>query len=156
MRETPPGTGFGGTTVSLTVGAIMSSPVVAVKLGSSAYDAATMLKDNDVHHLVVVGDRGAVVGVVSDRDLRAAQPSYLLASDDGMRNKALAVIRVDRIMSSPVHTAMPEESLRSVLRRMLRRYLGCVPVVDAQQRPVGIITGTEVLRLALDLMGPGS
>jgi len=28
--------------------------------------------------------------------------------------------------------------------------------VDDDGRPIGIVTGTEVLRLALDLMGPGS
>jgi citrate synthase len=52
------------------------------------------------------------------------------------------------VMSTPVVTAEPAERIASVAKRMRDRKVGSVVVVDHDQRPIGILTERDMLRLA--------
>jgi acetoin utilization protein AcuB len=49
-------------------------------------------------------------------------------------------------MSSDVVTVDPEDDVHDVIDRMLENKIGAVPVVDADQTLVGIISYVDVLR----------
>ncbi len=48
---------------------VMSSPVLTVKPGTDAGQAARILVDKGIKHLPVVGDDGGLVGILSRKDL---------------------------------------------------------------------------------------
>lgn len=48
---------------------IMSSPVHSVGLGTSVADAAALMRDKHIRHLVVLDERGALVGMLALRYL---------------------------------------------------------------------------------------
>ncbi|MEZ4225768.1 MAG: CBS domain-containing protein [Polyangiaceae bacterium] len=130
----------------------MSQPVRTIALAASAQEAAGLMSTHGVRHLVVVDKAGHAVGVVSDRDLRAAQPSVLLLTDVAMRDKALSLIRVGDVMAKHPHTAHPQQSVHTALGTMLRHRVGCLPVVSTDEQLVGIVTGGDVAKLALSLL----
>jgi CBS domain-containing protein len=132
--------------------AIMTSPVETILRGTSAHAAAEKMSAKGVRHLVVVDARQHVLGVVSDRDLRSAQPSMLLVPDAEMRKKALSVLKVDDIMTRHPRVVYDDEPTDSALEVMLKHLFGCLPVVDRSGDLVGIVTGTDVTRLALRLI----
>ena len=54
--------------------------------------------------------------------------------------------RVGDVMSRELTTASPEASSTAVARHMLQEKHGCLPVVDAEGRVVGIITEADFVR----------
>ena len=131
---------------------IMSSPVETIVRTASALAAAEKMAERRVLHLVVLDARGRVAGVVSDRDLRSAQPSQLLVPDPEMRKKGLATIRVEDVMTAHPSTVRDDLPVEEALADMLRRRVGCLPVVDRQGALVGIVTGGDVTKLAIRLL----
>ncbi len=131
---------------------IMSSPVETIVRTASALAAAEKMAERRVLHLVVLDARGRVAGVVSDRDLRSAQPSQLLVPDPEMRKKGLATIRVEDVMTAHPSTVRDDLPVEEALADMLRRRVGCLPVVDRQGALVGIVTGGDVTKLAIQLV----
>ena len=56
-------------------------------------------------------------------------------------------MRAKEIMSSPVVTASPSTSLKDVARLMLQHDIGAIPILDEQERLVGIVTEDDILPL---------
>lgn len=134
------------------VSQIMSSPVHAIDSRANAREAAARIRETGVMHLVVIDASGAAVGVISDRDLRNAQPSILLVRDQAQREKALSLLRVQDVMTAKPRTVRADDSVLDALHAMRRHRIGSLTVVDARGQPVGIVTGVDVIDLALSLL----
>lgn len=136
------------------VAEMMTRNVITVAPGDRAIDAAARARSRRVRHLPVV-EAGRVVGIITDRDLRAAAPNPALG---GEAEQAGAQLRVSDLMHREVVTAHPLDRLADAARILAERRIGCLPVVEGE-RLVGIITETDVLRCLAQLMGvtePGS
>jgi len=102
-------------------------------------DAARMMEDQDVGSLPVVESAGArrLVGIVTDRDLAlrvlGRGESGSLPVRDVMSSRDLATARV-------------EDDLDDVERLMARHQVRRIPVVDDQQRVVGVIAQADLAR----------
>lgn len=90
------------------------------------------------HRVPVVSD-GKLVGIVSDRDLRA-------------HHGHLEQVKINGIMTEQPITVTPEATVEEAAQIMLERQIGGLPVI-ADGRLVGIITVNDVLRAFLDVMG---
>ncbi len=131
---------------------VMSAPVHTVRTSARAREALELMRRTHVQHLVVVDDDDRVAGVVTDGDLRGAQPSVLLIPDASVREKALGLVSVADVMTPQPYTVHCDTPLRFALERMLHTKVGSIPVVDADGRAAGIITGFDVLRLCTQLL----
>jgi len=125
---------------SITVGDFMTRDLVTVKESDDLALADSMLKLGGIRHLPVVRD-GKLVGLVTQRDLlrAAATPSH---------ETALA----SEIMVREVTSVRPETSLVQAARTMLAKKYGCLPVVEEDGRLVGIITESDFVRFAADVV----
>lgn len=130
----------------------MSTPVETISRDSGALAASDKMSAKRLLHLVVLDAKGHIVGVLSDRDLRSAQPSVLLVPDAAMRRKALGMVRVENVMTEHPNTIRDDQSVEDALDLILRHRLGCLPVVDRAGALVGIVTGGDVAKLALRLL----
>ena len=134
----------------------MSPDPVTVTPTTEVAEARHLMRYYGVRHLPVVGDDGAVIGMVSDRDVRV---------DDGEVRRLAAVGRVgeatgegqivEAVMSSPVHTVGMDEPVEAAARQMLSRRVSALPVVDAERRMQGVITTTDCLLASLSPEGVG-
>jgi len=126
---------------------------VTVVSETTAAEALALCRMNRIRHLPVLEGR-RLVGVISDRDLRAATP----ALGDLARAEALDRIRVADQMTRDVTTAGPEDPIEDAAMAMYERKIGCLPVVDGEDL-VGILTTSDVMRALVRLVGahkPGS
>lgn len=71
------------------------------------------------------------------------------------------LVPVTDIMTRDVVSASPETPLRAVLELVVKSYIGCVPIVDEDNCPVGMITKRDLvepssaeMRIAADAMMP--
>lgn len=134
-----------------TVREVMTPRVRTVGRRQTARAAADMMRLHHIQHLIVVDVAGRVCGVLSDRDVRAAAPSSV-DKDAAERGHFLDQLRVDELMAPNPVTARPSDDLAVALGAMRARKIGCLAVVDELDSPVGIITGYDVVTLALELL----
>lgn len=128
----------------------MTANPVTVTPATSVLNARRLLRTCEVRHLPVVEEEGRVVGIVSDGDLvpgdRVVAASLsALASDlvDGRYRP------VGTVMSTPVHSAQPDDSVETAVRLMLAWRVNALPVVT-DGVIAGIITTTDCLEALLD------
>lgn len=105
------------------------------------------LIDLDVRHIPIVDD-GALVGIVSDRDLREVT-SRLVAEGETRLDRVLDRPVAD-IMSADVVSVNPETDLEEVVDLMIEHKVGALPVVSPGDELVGIVSYVDVLRAARD------
>ena len=131
----------------------MTREVTTLGSDATAAEALTLCRERRIRHLPVLQE-GRLVGIVSDRDLRAAAP--VLGAPD--RAAALEQIRVADVMNREVLTVHPRAPIEDAASDMYERKIGCLPVVS-DGNLVGIITSTDVMHALVMLLGtdePGS
>jgi CBS domain-containing protein len=115
--------------------------------------AVAVMRERSLRHLPVVDDRGELVGIVTDRDLRSAMlapaiDQYADAAERG-RVRALAAelddVRVSHVMTWGALTTGPDVMVAQAAAVMADARVGSLPVVEGQ-RLIGILTERDVLR----------
>ena len=126
---------------------LMNRNLVTIAESSSCHEAIRRMHRARIRHLPVLSDDGALVGVVTDRDLR----HYLFRPHVGKDIGATSIevllkgVTVDEIMSAPVLTVDAADEVTDATRMMLEDKVGSLPVTEGG-RLVGIITETEIGR----------
>jgi CBS domain-containing protein len=110
--------------------------VVTILPGEPVRTLLDALAEHKVGALVVATADGPVEGIVSERDI----VRHLQA-----RGEAVLDQPVGAIMTSPVHTALPETSLDELMVLMTQRRIRHVPVV-VDDRLVGIVSIGDVVK----------
>ncbi len=135
-----------------TVADAMSRKIVTV----SEEDALETI-DSGMHrmrfrHLPVVDGDGRLVGLLSHGDLLHAVSSTL-SEKEAERNALILQQPVRRIMQREVLTVQPGDSLIQAGKVLWESKIGCLPVVDAEGALVGMLTKSDFIRVALQLLG---
>ncbi|HVB80691.1 MAG TPA: CBS domain-containing protein [Candidatus Binataceae bacterium] len=112
-------------------------PVVVESKESLA--AVRRIMDEGHFRRVPVVDGGALVGIVSDRDLR-------------QHTATLARVKVNGAMTAPVLSVTPTTLLEEAANLLVKHKVGALPVVD-RGKLVGIITATDLLRAFAEVLG---
>ncbi len=125
-----------GRPVDTSLREVMSSPVITVPETITSLDAYQLCLRDGIRHLVIVDADQRLLGVVSETDFHLHIDLNALV---GRRMVAAA-------MSQTVFNLSPETPLQEALNLMRLRRDSCVVVVS-DERPVGILTERDVVRL---------
>lgn len=98
-----------------------------------------MLAEHNVGALPVVDQAGELVGVVSERDY---------ARKVVLRGRSSVGTPVSAIMSSPVITVTPQQSIQACMDLMTERHLRHLPVIDGGKL-VGLLSIGDLVKAAL-------
>lgn len=132
----------------------MIRKVVTITPEAGVLEARDRLRRYKIHSLPVVDPAGALLGIVTDRDVRSALPSGLLSEAELTRLKArLAALRVRDIMTAEVVTVSPDHTLQDALLLMQQVHVGALPVVDRDRKILGIISIRDLLRGFTEVLG---
>lgn len=110
---------------------IMSKDVKTCRQADMLDHAVKLMWDHDIGVLPVIDDFGQVIGMVTDRD--ACMATY-------MQRQPLHCIPVSVAMTKHVVTCRPEDTDFAVTKLMAKHKIRRVPVVDDEQRPIGIVS----------------
>ena len=139
-----------------TVADAMTRDVVVAHPQTPFKEIVRRMREARVSALPVLDDDGRLVGIVSEADLILKEDPEL---DETARLFEGRHRRTDRqkaaglfareLMTSPVVTIGPNESLGEAARLMHRRQVKRLPVVDEEGRIVGILARSDLLTVFL-------
>ena len=118
---------------------IMTQPVVTCPLGSTLDHAARLMWEYDCGIIPIIGDEGRLAGVVTDRDICMA--AYT-------QGRALDAIPVSTAMARQVVAMHLDENVEQAEFLMRESQIRRLPVLDLENRPVGIVSMNDLARLA--------
>ncbi len=134
-----------------TVKDVMTTQVVAVKLGASFKEMAAQLRQSRVSAFPVIDDDGKVIGVVSEADLLAKEvlnadhTGTITAMLHRREQEKADGVTARELMTHPAVTVTPEDSVEQAARLMYTLQVKRLPVIDHSGCLVGIITRSDVL-----------
>lgn len=128
----------------MTVEQRMTRDAITLTPDQSLRDAIGLMQRHRIRHVPVVTGQ-AVVGILTDRDLKRATPSLLSGIDRASFDRVLDQTLVEQAMTRNPFTVTPSTSVRDAVKVMVDRKFGALPVVEGG-RLVGIVTSTDFLR----------
>lgn len=135
-----------------TVGHVMCTSPKTVLVGTSITEAISTMVENEIRHIPVVDADDRLVGILSDRDVRnAVGEPFAALRDDG--SESIRALRVEDVMTPSPLSARDGDSLSSLAFSLIDERVGAVPVVDDDERVVGIVSYIDVLHWALRGLG---
>ena len=123
---------------------LMEREVVTLNAGDRLDLAEDIMQLGRIRHLPVV-DGERLVGVLSQRDLLRAAISSLLQLPRREEREWLASVAVSAVMTTNVFSVAPDATVRSAVRVMIDKKIGCLPVVE-DGKLVGLLSETDCLR----------
>ncbi|MFN3564857.1 MAG: CBS domain-containing protein [Burkholderiaceae bacterium] len=118
----------------------MSRTVLTVTPETEFHRALDLMRSRGVHHLPVV-DGGRVVGMVAERDLLLAAANF-----------GSSEVPVGEIMSHPAVCVAETAPLKDAARLLVEKHIGSLPVLDSNGELVGIITETDIFKIAAGML----
>jgi CBS domain-containing protein len=106
---------------------------VTCKENEPVKDIAERIVTRSVNHIVMVDENGKLGGIVTSWDVTRAV---------AQGKKTLGEIVTRRVI-----TAKPEEPLETAAKRMAKHNISALPVIDVEQKVLGIITAEDVAKL---------
>ena len=130
----------------------MSKPVITVGENYSMQDAINLLKQHDIRMLPVIG-KGRVVGIISDADLKKASASdaATLESPELIYSR----IKIKDIMTQNPISVPCDYTVEETAEILLANKISGVPVINEEEKLVGIITQTDLFRVIFSFTGIG-
>jgi acetoin utilization protein AcuB len=135
----------------------MKKKIVTAAPSTSLFEAQRQMREHTIRQVPVVSEDGTLLGIVSDRDIRAAVlPADLVPGfTAGEAEKFMKNTSVERVMTRKVVTATLTDTLEDAIVLLHDFRVNALPVVDAAGKIAGIITRTDVLEAFIDALGVG-
>ena len=126
----------------------MTKSVAVVEMDDKLLLVKEIFDKSNFHHLLVV-DNGKLFGVVSDRDLLKAISPNLGTTGDTQRDLAILNKQVHQIMTRKPITLKVDNSISDAVALFNTHKISCIPIVDDDFRPLGIVTWRELIKTML-------
>ncbi len=132
----------------------MSKKVITVEVDDSMQNAIYILQEKDIKMLPVM-EKGEIVGIITDRDLKKASPSDATTLDMHELLFLISKIKIRDLMKKSVYTVQPDCTVEEAAAVLLEKKISGLPVVDENSRLLGIITRSDLFRVIISLTGLG-
>lgn len=132
-----------------TVADLMTRAVRTVGPNEPVAAAKKVMDAGGFRHLVVVGDDGAIEGVLSQRDLFFGPLAWSIGQGRKAYEELLGTSRVKDVMHSEVVTIDGSATLPEAAALLREGKIGCLPVVEGD-RLAGLLTDGDLVALVAD------
>jgi CBS domain-containing protein len=124
---------------------LMTTKVSSVGCNDTASVAGWLMWDHDCGALPVVDESDRVIGVITDRDICMAAVT---------RDRGPSDIVVSEAMSKTLYSCSADDSLITAEDIMRLNQIRRLPVLDSEQRLLGILSLADVIHATNRDMGP--
>jgi acetoin utilization protein AcuB len=133
---------------------VMTRPVLTFRQAMTVGSAVSTMQVRNIRHAPVVDEKGQLVGMVSDRDLRQVILEPALRDAFEELDQALRQRTVKDVMTWGIISVKPETPIREAASVIHANKIGAVPVVE-RGRVVGMLAVGDVLRTVIQMLDEG-
>lgn len=123
------------------VGNYMSVQPFTIEVEQTLEKAERMMREHHIRHLPVL-DRGSLVGILSDRDVKLVE---------SLKDVDPSQVRIDEAYTPKPYVVSSDTSLEEVCETMANQKYGCA-IVRQDQKLVGIFTWVDALNAFSDIL----
>jgi acetoin utilization protein AcuB len=116
------------------------------------HDAIKLLKNHNIKMLPVL-EKGRLVGIVTDRDLKRASASDATSLEIHELLYLISKIKIKEIMTKNPIKVPEDYTVEETAEILLKHNISGVPVIDQHHNIVGTITQNDVFRILISLTG---
>ena len=131
---------------------LMKKVVITVEMDDSLHIVKEIFDNTGFHHLLVV-DSGKLLGVISDRDLLKSLNPKIGTAAETEKDLSCLNKKTHQIMSRAPIGLNKSASVYDAIEIFNSHKISCIPVVDDENIPVGIISWRDVMKVLGEKMG---
>jgi len=131
-------------TSSLNVAGVMSKPAITAHVGESLGVAAARMAKHDIKRLPVVDDSGKLVGIVARVDV-LRQVMAIQTKVPKVQIPTGGLLTVQQVMYSEVPAVSVDADLATIVAALVETGMRRLIVVDTKDRPIGLISDSDVV-----------
>lgn len=127
---------------------IMTKDVLTLTPQHTVKAALTLMHQQNIRHLPLINEKKELVGLVTERDIKAATPPIL---EGEMLQKQLS-LPLANMMKTNIFTGHPLDFIEDAAVLFYNHKIGCLPILR-ENKLVGIVTGTDLLHIMVEMTG---
>ncbi len=104
-----------------------------------------LFEKNNFHHLLVTNG-SKLFGIISDRDLLKALSPHIGTAAETTHDAATLNKKAHQIMTRHPITITEDSGFYDVIEIFNQYNVSCIPIVDAEKKPVGIISWRDIMK----------
>jgi acetoin utilization protein AcuB len=126
---------------------LMSKNLITLSLDDDLNKAKSLFSQHNIHHILILDDEDKLAGVITDRDLFMHLSPTVGTNKESHKDVSLLHKKIHQIMTRELIVATKEQSLHEAALLFHDRHVSCLPVVDDDNKPIGIITWRDILKV---------
>lgn len=130
----------------MSLAAIMTKKVRATTEDATLASLRTLFVDAKFQHVPVINGMHQLVGIVSVKDYFKALSPVMDSASEHTIELYIQSRKVRQVMSSPVISVSQDLGILQAAALLVEKNISCLPVVDAQQRLIGIVSWKDIMR----------
>lgn len=131
----------------------MTKEPVTITPDTSVSKALELMQKGKFHRIPVTDTEGKLVGLITEGVVTESSGSKQTALSIYELNYLLSRMTVDEIMIKDVVSIDPDSFVEQAAEKMLEHEINVLPVVDGNQKVIGIITEKDIFQTFVDLLG---
>lgn len=129
---------------------VMTPNPITIDPNQPVLEALLVMYQRDIRRLPVM-EGGKLVGIISDRDIKQTMGRPALVSRQAGEEPELK-LSIGDVMTRNLITVSQDDDLKDAIELLVENKISGLPVVDQDQKLVGVISAIDVLRYCLDLL----
>ena len=130
----------------MSLAAIMTKKVRVTTEDATLASLRTLFIDAKFQHVPVINSMHQLVGIVSVKDYFKALSPVMDSASEHTIELYMQSRKVRQVMSSPVISVSQDLGILQAAALLVERNISCLPVVDVQQRLIGIVSWKDIMR----------
>jgi len=131
----------------------MQSKVISIPPTTTLLQCRKLFKEHKINRLPIVDSNNVVVGLISSSDVRSFAPNKSTGLEIIELLEIMSETKVRDVMVVDPVTITYKSTIEQAAKRMIDKHVACLPVVNEEDKLVGIITGWDVFKALLDMSG---
>ncbi|MCB5225787.1 CBS domain-containing protein [Alishewanella sp. 16-MA] len=135
-----------------TVTDLMTPDPLSLQRGATLKDAHELMRIKNIRHIPVIDNEGFLIGMLTQKVLIGAVINLLAKYGAAALDHKEQQLGVATLMLTDFATVTPDQSLTDVAEFFVSNRHGCLPVVSGDNKLLGILTSSDFVKLAVQLL----
>lgn len=133
----------------MSLASIMTKKVRVTTEDATLASLRSLFTDARFQHVPVIDSMHRLVGIVSVKDYFKALSPVMDSASEHTIDLYMQSRKVRQVMTSPVISVSQDIGILQAATLLVERNISCLPVVDQQQRLIGIVSWKDIMRRIL-------